>query len=243
VQRVYYIQAYEPEYYHGLRPDRMFLRTLSTLSYFLPCRRIANAPIYLRYKLLRSDRWVPPGLDFRHFHADRLTPPLEEDTVWLGCIGRKEAAKGTRYVVDAYLQLREAGIPVQLRVAYGNVPAHIGAHYDVVTPGNDAELAAFYRSVDILIAPGTVQLGAVHYPVIEAMACGTPVITTGYLPATVDNAWIVPVKDATAIANAVQTILHQRQEARRRAEQAHLDVQRFVWPALAKEMLDAMTGA
>jgi len=38
----------------------------------------------------------------------------------------------------------------------------------VVVPGNDTELADYYRSVDILIAPGTVQHGAPHYPVMEA---------------------------------------------------------------------------
>ena len=58
-------------------------------------------------------------------------------------------------------------------------------------PNCDSELADYYRSIDILIAPSFLQLGAYHYPVIEALACGTAVITAGYLPGNKYNSWIL----------------------------------------------------
>ncbi|WP_341479706.1 glycosyltransferase [Clostridium algidicarnis] len=67
-------------------------------------------------------------------------------------------------------------------------------------PDGDDNLADYYRNLDILVAPGHIQLGAIHYPVIEAMACNVPVITTGYYPANDENSFIVPVKRPDKIA-------------------------------------------
>lgn len=63
-----------------------------------------------------------------------------------------------------------------------------------------------FRSMDIMLAPGSVQLGACCYPVVEAMACGTPVVTTGYLLADNDNYGIVPVADSREIAVAALAV-------------------------------------
>jgi glycosyltransferase involved in cell wall biosynthesis len=100
-----------------------------------------------------------------------------------------------------------------LTVAFGNLPENWRHdRVEILTPASDTELSNFYREIDVLIAPGIVQLGACHYPVIEAMACGTPVITTGYYPADSTNSWIVPVKDSHAIANSVIDIFHKNED-------------------------------
>ena len=78
---------------------------------------------------------------------------------------------------------------------------------EIVRPNSDAELADYYRSVDILVAPGTVQHGAPHYPVLEAGACGTIVVTTGYLGATEETAWLVSNRSAESIVTAVESII------------------------------------
>ena len=76
-----------------------------------------------------------------------------------------------------------------------------------MVPRNDKELAGYYRSIDILIAPGTVQFGAFHYPVLEAMACGTPVIHTGYSPGESGNSWIIKPHSAKSIVDAVESLI------------------------------------
>jgi glycosyltransferase involved in cell wall biosynthesis len=109
-------------------------------------------------------------------------------------------------------------------------------------PRNDDELADFYRSVDLLIAPGTIQLGAPHYPVMEAMACNVPVITTGYLPASEDNALIVPISRPEAIADAVIAATSAPEATAARAARAQTAVAPFAWTEVATRMLALMTS-
>jgi glycosyltransferase involved in cell wall biosynthesis len=212
-KKIYYVQAYEPEYYHQHSLKKYILKTGAYLSYYILSNKISNAPIYLKYKNLKSQDWVPPGIDFSLFYPSKSPEIIEEQFV-MGCIGRKEIEKGIQHVIEAFLLLREKGIPVRLKVAYGNIPDEIRAREDVnvVVPQNDEELADFYRSLDVLVAPGLVQLGAAHYPVMEAMACGVPVVTTGYIPASSENAWIVPIADSHAIAKSIEEIMYADQD-------------------------------
>jgi glycosyltransferase involved in cell wall biosynthesis len=240
--RFYYVQAYEPDYYaleQGIKA-RM-LECLSRLSYHLTLRHVVNSPIYLRYKNLRAEHWVPPGLDLNNFKIHDNLPGSSSGWT-LGLIGRREPAKGTPDALAAFELIAARHPSARLRVAYGNLPdgwSHPRA--EVVVPANDRELADFYRSLDVLMAPGTQQLGACHYPVMEAMACGVPVITTGYLPADPSNAWIVPVHDPLAIAKAFDDILAQTpSQLRFRLDRATRAIQAFGWEPLATKFLSVL---
>jgi glycosyltransferase involved in cell wall biosynthesis len=237
----YYVQAHEPEYYaleKGLRAR--VLEALSTLSYRLPLTQIANAPVYVGYADIRARDWIPPGIDGNVFRRRNHGPEAGPGRPWvIGTIGRREPAKGTIHALRAFEKLAQVDPDVRLRVAYGNLPE--GWHHEraeIVVPRNDAELADYYRSIDVLLATATVQLGACHYPVIEAMACGTPVVTTGYLPADADNAWIVPVGDSDAIVEAIHRIRAESAPAlAARMDRAVRATERFLWPRVAADML------
>jgi glycosyltransferase involved in cell wall biosynthesis len=237
-RKYYYVQAYEPEYYSlmpgGLRT--LVLQILSRCSYLLPLKQIVNAPIYLGYKAISAHTSVPPGIDFKLFYP-KQTHDKRHTRLIIGCIGRPEVFKGTKYVYDAYHILSQRGINVELRVAFGNAADEPNSDINIVVPKNDQELGGYYRSLDILVAPGTVQLGAPHYPVMEAMACGVTVVTTGYMPANNHNSWIVPVHDARAIADAIAEIQANPEEQLSRVAQASKDIQPFTWNAAAVSML------
>ena len=238
--RAYYIQAYEPDYFQSERGWKArVLGVLSAMSYKLPLRQVVNAPIYLRYRGIRSEDWVPPGIDDSIFTRCSTLPGMR-GTVWtLGVIGRREPAKGTADALAAFEQLASRWPNVHLKVAFGNLPrgwSHPRAV--VVTPTNDTELAAYYRSLDVMLAPGTLQLGACHYPVIEAMASGVPVVTTGYLPADETNAWIVPVHAPESIAAAVEQIMGaEPQHLASKLDRAATAVEAFAWDAVAARFL------
>lgn len=242
--KFYYVQAYEPEYYK-LRPGwkSRILRWISDKSYSLKLFQIANAPIYVDHPSIRATTWIPPGLDVSTFHRRTTSPRFSnsDEPIVIGTIGRMEETKGTIYVLQAFAQLHSMNPRFRLRVAYGNLPEGWSqqAGLEVVVPHGDTELAAYYRTVDILAAPGVVQLGACHYPVLEAMASGTPVITTGYLPASPENSWLVPVRDSSSIVKAILDIVAlPESELTRRLNLAHADVQRFTWTQVAQNFLE-----
>lgn len=237
----YYIQAYEPEYYSVVKGWRARMgEILSLFSYKLNLRQITNSPIYLGYKGIRASRWIPPGIDPVLFRPRECPPTFDGDLpIVIGTIGRKELTKGTADVLKAFELLAAQSTRFHLNVAFGNLPPNwTHPRADIVTPKNDAELAAWYRSVDVLIAPGTVQLGACHYPVLEAMASGTPVITTGYLPADKNNAWIVPVHAPQAIVDAVQDIIDSgNQRVHAKTQLAATAISQFYWKTVAANFL------
>jgi glycosyltransferase involved in cell wall biosynthesis len=146
-------------------------------------------------------------------------------------------------VLAAYQALRARGAPVELHVAFGGVADELRRlpGLRVVVPANDTELAAFYRSLDVMLAPGLIQLGAPHYPAMEAMACGVPLVTTGYMPADADNSWLVPVAHTGAIVAAVGAILADPEEARRRAARGLEAMRPFAWARVAADLLAQIT--
>lgn len=227
----YYVQAYEPDYF----PVQTINRFLARQSYNLGLQMIVNAPLYCRYENIRATRVVPPGLDFALYYAKTAHKDLSTGQVVIGCIGRHEETKGTKYVLEAFEILWEKDPRFSLRVAFGNLPSGwTHPALEVVVPKNDAELADYYRSVDILVAPGTVQHGAPHYPVMEAMACATPVVTTGYLPADKSNAWIVANRNAEEIVRAIEEIILS--DYRVKVDRARAAIQVLAWDAIAMKM-------
>jgi glycosyltransferase involved in cell wall biosynthesis len=207
-KKIYYVQAYEPEYYQ-LQPgfSARVLEFMAWISYFFPLKRIVNAPVYLKYKNLTSKFVVYPGLDESIFKPC-LNKKINTNEFIVGCIGRKEPQKGIEHVYEAMEIASREDKNLILHVAYCDI--HEGEilpfKIRVTVPKNDQELADYYRSLDVLVAPGTVQLGAAHYPAMEAMSCGIPLITTGYFPADQQNSWIVPVRNAKAIKDSIFAI-------------------------------------
>lgn len=237
--KYYYIQAYEPGFY--IRGENIkdnikdnFKKFILWLTYFLPLTRIVNADIYKHYKNIRSNYVVPPGLDLDIYYPKELKYK-NKDEITVGCIGRKEEFKGSEDVGTAVKILHEKGYNVKFKVAFNPVNYE---NHELVHPDGDENLADYYRSLDILVAPGHIQLGAIHYPVIEAMACNVPVITTGYYPANDENSFIVPVKRPDKIAETIEVIMNDYSIAIKKATKAREDIQQFDWKIVSNKFIE-----
>lgn len=236
---VYYIQAYEPDFFkesNGMvrRLWHKFLEFLSWLTYYLPLLRVVNSEIYQEYKNIRSENVVHPGLDFSIYYP-RENSKIDPFTI--GCIGRKAKFKGSDDVGEAVRLLHNSGYPVKLKVAFHPVTY---VNHELVSPHGDKKLADFYRSLSVLVAPGTIQLGAVHYPVIEAMACNVPVITTGYYPASDKNAYIVPLGSPQSIANAIIALMNNAELASKKSSIAQKDISHLSWENASRKFVEIM---
>lgn len=231
--KFYYIQAYEA-WHNEKKLSGKIRNYLSKKTYTLDLNRIVNANIYKNYKEIKSEHVVPPGIDLSIYHR--------KEGVWdgrrpfrVGCIGRAQAWKGSDDVALAVEMLQSRLNNIEFDVAFN--PVNHG-DFKLLHPDGDSKLSDFYRYIDVMVAPGTIQLGAVHYPVIEAMACNTPVITTGYYPANSNNAYIVPVSDPKAIADTIEHIMENYEEAMAKAEIAYSDISEFEWDKVSQKMLD-----
>jgi glycosyltransferase involved in cell wall biosynthesis len=108
-------------------------------------------------------------------------------------------------------------------------------HYVYHAPVSQRELFAMYADFDALVLPTIFEgFGLV---IVEAMAAGLPCITTAHsigpdLIRTGDNGYIVPIRDVTAIVDAVSILLDTDDDAYlglcRRAREAALG---FTWGA------------
>lgn len=230
----YYIQAYEPEFYSKKSLKNKIGRFIAWLTYFLPLTRIVNADIYKKYKNIRSSYVIPPGLDMKVYYPKELGRENKKELT-IGCIGRIEEWKGSHDVGSAVKILNEKGYNVKFKVAFNPVNYQ---NHELVYPNGDSNLSDYYRSLDVLVAPGHIQLGAIHYPVIEAMACNVPVITTGYYPANKENSFIVPIKSPDKIANELEVIIKDYSIAYDKAEIARCYIHDFDWNKVSNKFIE-----
>lgn len=236
-KKMYYIQAYEPEYYEGNSLKNIIFRQIAENSYSLGLRHIVNADMYKNYKQLHASRIVYPGLDLEVFKPH--TEKEESSKFIIGSIGRVESYKGTQYIIEAFSKLRTVYKEnIELHFAFGLEKWNEIEGITVFFPNGDESLAKFYNSIDAYICAGTLQLNAIHYPVLESFATKVPVITTGYFPASNENAWMIPIKDTDAIKDAVVHLLSAKEGAKRKTDIGFINIQQFSWEITSAKMLN-----
>jgi glycosyltransferase involved in cell wall biosynthesis len=101
------------------------------------------------------------------------------------------------------------------------------------------ELAQHYSAAQIAVVPSLYE--GFGIPAAEAMACGTPVISTtgGALPEVVGDAGVlVPPGNAEALAAAIKQLLNDKQSQQRMSEAGRRRVkEKFNWEQTTRETL------
>ena len=236
-KKFYYVQAYEPEFYNEGPLRYKIYKIIAQNSYKKGLSIIVNSPMYKNYKGIKADKVIYPGLNLNIFHP--ANEKKQKNVLILGTIGRTEVFKGTGYILDAFKILRkELGEKVELHIAFGNEEWSkidgVTMHY----PKGDLQLADYYRSLDCYICAQYIQLQAVHYPVIETMACGIPLITTGYYPSNENNSWIIKPKDPKDIVSKVWEMIKNPDLTQKRKDIALQSIKEFEWNTLAEKMIN-----
>lgn len=203
---------------------------------------------------------VPNGI------ADRFRPVVEEAAVkrdretvkaygvsppYIFALGNIHPRKNLSRLLQAYMQLGEV-MRERSDMVWGGLErwdAHElverARQAGVVMTGFIAseDLPAFYRQAEMLVYPSLYE--GFGLPPVEAMACGTPVVTsnTTALPEAVGDAAVkVDPTSVDALADAMQRLLLD-EDLRRTLIAKGLDhVQPLTWRASAKRLMVALAG-
>lgn len=116
-----------------------------------------------------------------------------------------------------------------------------GLVHDVVFTGyvDETDVPALLSGAEMFVFPSLYE--GFGIPPLEAMACGTPVITsdTSSLPEVVGDAGImVPPYDVDALFRAMISLLEDTEQKERLVSEGYKQAARFTWEASARKMFE-----
>jgi len=165
-------------------------------------------------------------------------------------IGTIQPRKNYRRLIQAFAILKSLTSSLQLVIAggkgwmYDSIFAevkHLGLEGQVLFPGfvDDDDLSALYSAAELLAFPSIYE--GFGLPILEAMACGTPVVTsiTSSLPELAgDAALLIEPTDVDAIAAAMRCLL-QDPDLRRGLVAGGFDqARKFTWQKAATQLVE-----
>jgi glycosyltransferase involved in cell wall biosynthesis len=190
--------------------------------------------------------YVPYGVDHGQFHAP---PRGKNPTPTVGLVYTKAPRKTIGVALEAY-ELAAARIPGLRLVAFGahdvlpQIPLPAGTEFHLRPPQD--RLRELYASCDAwLFSTRTEGFGL---PILEAMACRTPVIGTpgGAAPELIGEGGgvLVPHGDPGAMARAIEQVVGLDEPSwRRLSDLAHATACRHDWEAAADRFEAALHDA
>jgi glycosyltransferase involved in cell wall biosynthesis len=140
---------------------------------------------------------------------------------------RQDPRKGINFLVHAMALLKERGVEAHCMVVGGGsmlqrnraLAARLHVEDRVSFPGFVGDVRSILQAADVFAFPA-VEEGSGSLSVLEAMSVGAPMVLTAIdgLPEDVQHGqsgWLVPSRDAAALADGLQTLLGDRPLAQR----------------------------
>jgi len=156
------------------------------------------------------------GVDTTLFIPEHSEKPSDKKQIlW---VGRFVAGKGVEYLIEAFFRVlnKRPGTHLVLVGVGPEKPAiedrirklHLQSSVTFIDYLNNEELPGVYQNSDVFVLPSLME--GVPRTILEAMACGVPVITTDlpHLRNIVKGAgFLVPPEDSRRLSEAILTIL------------------------------------
>ena len=183
---------------------------------------------------------VPYGLDERWL--DQVNEPVPGRVLFVGSVGLR---KGGHYLAAASRTLARRRVDCEVRVVGPcrpeviRHPAFHGPNYVGQVPRS--RIVDEFRRADVFVLPTLCDSFALVH--LEAMACGVPVITTPNCGSVVRDGvdgFIVPIRDAAAIAARVELLLADRALRERMGRSARERAREFTWQRYGERLLAAL---
>lgn len=169
-------------------------------------------------------------------------------------VGRRDPYKNLPMLICALDELRKQGLPVRLRIVGGDDPRYpearttadkLGIHDHITWSGyvSEAELIAAYQQSDAFVLPS--QYEGFGLPVLEAMACGTPVIcsNTSSLPEVAgDAALLINPAQPQSLVDAMTRLVREPALRSDLTQRGLARATTFTWDKTARQTLMAYEG-
>ncbi|MBT0158541.1 glycosyltransferase family 4 protein [Candidatus Bathyarchaeota archaeon A05DMB-2] len=224
----YHMQHYEPYFFDDTRLIKMAEKT-----YHLPLNKFVNS-IWLKKQM--EDRYgydlpiVNPAIDHDVFYPRDVERVSNEFRVM--CFAKQAKWKGFPEALEAMKLIAKERADVKF-VAFGlEQPSYKSdVPYEFIKAPSDDQLARLYSSVDVIMCPSWYESFPL-YP-LEAMACGTPIVTTPY--GTEDyavhekNCLVVPPYDPKRLAEATLKLLEDEELREAFRKEGPVTAKQFTW--------------
>ncbi|MHC4742276.1 MAG: glycosyltransferase family 4 protein [Planctomycetota bacterium] len=170
-------------------------------------------------------------------------------------VGNIEPKKNTRVLFDILTRLREEGLPHKLvfagrrtwrsKAELEEISRGVGSN-DIIPAGYVArsDLPSVYQMADVFVFPSLYE--GFGFPPLEAMACGTPVVSSrkGALNETIgDSAYTVDPQNSDQIGRAVISMIQDRLLRERHVRMGLERSGMFNWEKSARETLSVYEEA
>jgi glycosyltransferase involved in cell wall biosynthesis len=180
---LYFVQGYEPKAFGEYGRGSAWLRAVKT--------RLAGFTYRLNLECVTNSNWMaramnenystnttvaPLGVDTKIFHPISASKEKNPDDRFVMTIGNINPVKRFDLFVDAIKIVRTRIDYKMLVASHDPLPRPEGIPAEFASPENDFELAALYNKASIFVSTSASE--GFGLPLLEAMACGTPVVTT-----------------------------------------------------------------
>lgn len=185
---------------------------------------------------------VPYGIPEHWF--DLEPEPIPGRVLFVGQVGLR---KGNHVLAEACRLLRARGVSLDCRVVGPPLvdlsnPLFEGPRYLGQVPRS--QVREEFRRADLFVLPTLADsFGLVH---LEAMACSVPVITTPHCGSLVrdgQEGFLVPIRDATRLADRIEQLLGDRALRHRLGAAARLRAEDHSWRRYGERLLAALLPA
>jgi glycosyltransferase involved in cell wall biosynthesis len=236
-------------HYEPLVREPGYKKKIIEESYYLPTKKIVNSSWLAKTMKENTGQEaigiVPHAADHQIFYPRKEKPgSMKGRKIKIVSLAKYKWWKGLPYALKAVQMVRDKGYNIDF-VTYGGVfdkgslPEDV-KNIDFVFVGrkDGEQLAEFYSDADILISASFFE--SCPLPPLEAMACGTPVVTTVY--GTEDyainrkNALVVEPKKPEQMAEAIIELIENNTLYNQLREEGIKTSKSFTWEKAAETM-------
>jgi glycosyltransferase involved in cell wall biosynthesis len=244
---------------------RLYLTLFTRLS-VRRARRVIAISESTRRDIVEQYRVLPETVDLIYYGSDPAFRPLPEEHVarfrseqglparFILFVGTLEPRKNVVRLIEAYARLPGSDRPPLMLIGgkgwlYETVFARVEelglsaeVHFVGYVPGD--RLPLWYNAAELFVYPSVYE--GFGLPPLEAMACGTPVITStvSSLPEVVGTAGLLVNPDDTeALTAAMHRVLQDSDERNRMRTAGLAQAQRFSWADCARRTVESYRRA